>query len=178
MLFGLVNLGMLLSPRYGWPDPFHRFNNSKILPLSYLWCQAACIHSRCAVRAVARQVRSKIRGLLHLLCLWSLTKTVMQVYAPTSNTEEPKVKQFYEDAQDLLELTPKRDILFIIGDWNAKIGSQEIPWVTDKFGLGVQNKTGQRLTEFCQENALVIANTLFQNIRGDSTHEHHQMVNT
>ena len=102
----------------------------------------------------------------------------MQVYAPTSNAEEPKVKQFYEDAQDLLELTPKRDILFIIGDWNAKIGSQEIPRVTDKFGLGVQNKTGRRPTEFCQENTLVIANTLFQNTRGDSTHEHHQMVNT
>ena len=86
----------------------------------------------------------------------------MQVYAPTSNTEEPKVKQFYEDAQDLLELTPKRDILFIIGDWNAKVGSQETPRVTGKFGLGVQNEARKMLIEFCQENALVIANTLFQ----------------
>ena len=81
---------------------------------------------------------------------------------PTSNTEEAEVKQFYEDLQDLLELTPKKDVLFIIGDWKAKVGSQEIPGVTGKFGLGIQNKAGQRLIEFCQENALVIANTLFQ----------------
>ena len=85
--------------------------------------------------------------------------TVIQVYAPTSNTKEAKVERFYED---LLELTPKRDLLFIIGDWNAKVGSQETPEVTGKFGLGVQNEAGQRLIEFCQENALVIANTLFQ----------------
>ena len=88
--------------------------------------------------------------------------TVIQVYAPTSNTEEAEVQQFYEDLQDLLELTPKKDIPFIIGDWNAKVGSQETPGVTDKFGLGIQNEVGQRLIEFCQENALVIANTLFQ----------------
>ena len=88
--------------------------------------------------------------------------TVIQVYAPTSNAEEAEVERFYEDPQDLLELTPKKDVLFIIGDWNAKAGSQEIPGVTGKFGLGVQNKVGQRLTEFCQENALVIANTIFQ----------------
>ena len=88
--------------------------------------------------------------------------TVMQVYAPTSNAEEAEVEQFYEDLQDLLELTPKKDVLFIVGDWNAKIGSQDLPGVTGKFGLGVQNEAGQRLTEFCQENALVIANTLFQ----------------
>ena len=87
---------------------------------------------------------------------------VIQVYAPTSNAEEAKVERFYEDLQDLLELTPKKDIFFIIGDWNAKVGSQEIPGVTGKFGLGVQNEASQRLTEFCQENALVIANTLFQ----------------
>ena len=86
----------------------------------------------------------------------------MQVHAPTSNTEEAEAEQFYEDLQDLLELTPKKDVLFIIGDWNAKIGSQEIPGVTDKFGLGVQSETGKRLIEFCQENAVVIANTLFQ----------------
>ena len=86
---------------------------------------------------------------------------VIQVYALTSNAEEVEVEWFYEDLQDLLELTPKKDVLFIIGDWNAKVGSQETPGVTGKFGLGVQNEAGQRLTEFCQENALVIANTLF-----------------
>ena len=87
--------------------------------------------------------------------------TVIQVYAPTSNAKEAEVERFYEDLQDLLELTPKKDVLFIIGDWNAKVGSQEIPGVTGKFGLGVQSEGGQRLTEFCQENTLVIANTLF-----------------
>ena len=87
---------------------------------------------------------------------------VIQVYAPTNNAEEAEVEWFYEDIQDLLELTPKKDVLFIIGGWNAKVGSQEIPGVTGKFGLGVQNEAGQRLTEFCQENTLVIANTLFQ----------------
>ena len=87
---------------------------------------------------------------------------VIQLYAPTSNAEEAEVEQFYEDLQDLLELTPKKDVLFLIGDWNAKVGSQEIPGVTGKFGPGVQNEAGQRLIEFCQENALVIANTLFQ----------------
>ena len=92
----------------------------------------------------------------------SFTITVIQVYAPTRNAEEAEVEQFYEDLQDLVELTPKKDVLFIIGDWNAKVGSQEIPEVTDKFGLGVQNEGRQRLTEFCQENSLVIANTLFQ----------------
>ena len=79
-----------------------------------------------------------------------------------SNTEEAEVEWFYEDLQDLLELTPKKDVLFIIGDWNAKVGSQETPGVTGKFGLGVQNEAGQRLIEFCQKNALVIANTFFQ----------------
>ena len=88
--------------------------------------------------------------------------TVIQVYAPTSNAEEAEVERFYEDLQDLLELTPPKNILFIIGDWNAKVGSQETPGITGKFGLGIQNKAGQRLIEFCQENALVIANTLFQ----------------
>ena len=88
--------------------------------------------------------------------------TVIQVYAPTSNAEEDEVVQFCEDLQDLLELTPRKDVLFIIRDWNAKVGSQEIPGVTGKFDLGVQNKAGKRLIEFCQENALVIANTLFQ----------------
>ena len=88
--------------------------------------------------------------------------TVIQVYALTSNTEEAEVDQFYEDLQGLLELAPKKDVLFITGDWNAKVGSQETPGVTGRFGLGVSNEAGQRLIEFCQENALVIANTLFQ----------------
>ena len=87
---------------------------------------------------------------------------IFQVYALTSNTDKAVVEQFYEDLQDLLELTAKKDILFIIGDWNAKVGSQETPGVTGQFGLGVQNAAGQRLIEFCQENVLVIANTLFQ----------------
>ena len=90
------------------------------------------------------------------------TVTVIKIYAPTSNAEEAEVEQFYEDLQDLLELTPKKDVLFIIGDWNAKVGSQEIPGVTGKIGLAVWYEAGQRLTEFCQENTLVIANTLFQ----------------
>ena len=88
--------------------------------------------------------------------------TVIQVYAPTSNAEEAEVEWVYEGLQDLLELTAKKDVLFILGDWNAKVGSQETPGVTGKFGLGMQNEAGQRLTEFCQENALVRANTLFQ----------------
>ena len=92
--------------------------------------------------------------------------TVIQVYAPTSNTEEGEVESFYEDLQDILEPTPKKDILFIIGDWNAKVGIQETPGVIGKFGLKVQNEVGQRLIEFCQENALVIANTLFQQHKG------------
>ena len=87
---------------------------------------------------------------------------VIQVYALTGNAEEAEVEQFYEDLQDLPELTTKKDVLFIIGDWNAKVGSQETPRVTCKFGLGVQNEAGQRLIEFCQENALITANTLFQ----------------
>ena len=88
--------------------------------------------------------------------------TVIQVYASTSNAEEAKVEWFCEDLQNLLEPTPRKDVLFIIEDWNAKVGSQEIPGVTGKFGLGVQNEAGKRLIEFCQENALVITNTLFQ----------------
>ena len=88
--------------------------------------------------------------------------TVIQVYAPTTNAEETEVEWFYDALQDLLELTPKKDVLFIIGDWDAKVGSQEIPGVTGKFGLGVENEAGQRLTKFSQENTLVITNTLFQ----------------
>ena len=96
--------------------------------------------------------------------------TVIQVYVLTRNAEEAEVEQFYEDLQDLLELTPKKDIFFIIGDWNAKVRGQEIPGVTGKFGLGVQNKAGQRLSEFFQENTLIIAITLFQ--------QHKRQLNT
>ena len=88
--------------------------------------------------------------------------TVIHVYTSTSNAEEAEVEWFYEDLQDFLELKPQKDVLFIIGDWNAKVGCQETPGVTGKFGLGVENETGQRLIEFCQGNTLVIANTLFQ----------------
>ena len=97
---------------------------------------------------------------------------VIQVYAPTSNAEEAEVEQFYEDLQDLLELTPKKDVLFVTGDWNAKVGSQKTSGVTDKFGLGVQNEAGQRLIEFCQENALLIANPSSKNIRTSPDGQH------
>ena len=90
------------------------------------------------------------------------TITVIQAYAPSSKAEEAEVEWFYEDLQDLLEPAPPKDVLFIIGDWNAKVGSQETPGVTGKFGVGMRNEAGQRLIEFCQENTLVIANTLFQ----------------
>ena len=90
---------------------------------------------------------------------------VIQAHAPASNAEEAKAERFYEDLRDLLELTLKKDVLFTIGDWNAKVGSQETPGVTGKFGLGVWNEAGQRLIEFFEENALVIANTLFQQHR-------------
>ena len=99
------------------------------------------------------------------LCLFPrqlIPYPVIQVYALTSNAEEAEVEQSYEDLQDLLELTPPKDVLFIIGDWNAKVGSQETHGITGKFGLGVQNEAGQRLIEFCQENALIMANTFFQ----------------
>ena len=99
------------------------------------------------------------------LCLFPskpFSITVIQVYAPTSNAEDAEVEWFYEDLQNILELTPKKDVLFIIGDWNATVGSQEIPGVTGKFALGVQNEAGKSLTGFCQEDTLVVANTLFQ----------------
>ena len=104
--------------------------------------------------------------------------TVIQVYAPTSNAEEAEVERYYEDLQDLLDLTPKKDVLFIIGDWNAKVGSQETPGVTGKFGLGMRNEAGQRLIAFCQENALVIANTLFQHPKRRLYTWTSQIVNT
>ena len=108
----------------------------------------------------------------------SLNITVIKDYAPINSAEEAEVEWFHEDLKDLLELTPKKDVLFIIGDWNAKVGSQETPGVTGKFGLGRRNEAGQRLIEFCKDNALVIANTSSNNTREDSTHQHHQMVNT
>ena len=86
---------------------------------------------------------------------------VIQVYVPTTNAEEAEIEWFYEDLQDLIELTPKKDVLFIVGDWNAKVGSQKTPGITGKFSLGVQNEAGQRIIEFCLENTLIIANTLF-----------------
>ena len=104
--------------------------------------------------------------------------TVIQTYVPTSNIEEAEVEWFYENLQDLLELTPKKDVLFIIGDWNAKVGSQETPGITGKFGLGVWYEAGQRLIEFCKENALVITNTLFQQHKRRLYNGHHQMVKT
>ena len=101
--------------------------------------------------------------------------TVIQVYTPNINTEEGEVERFYEDLQDLPEITPpKKGVLFIIGDWNTKVGSKETHGVTDKFDLGVQNKAGQRLIEFCQENTLVITNLSSNNTREDSTHGQHQ----
>ena len=102
--------------------------------------------------------------------------TVIQVYAPTSNCEE--AEWFYEDLQDLLELTPPKNVLFIIGDWNGKVGSQEITGVTGKFDLGIQNEAGQRLTEFCQRTHWSMQTPSSSNTREDSTHGHHQMVNT
>ena len=95
--------------------------------------------------------------------------TVIQIYAPTSNAEEAEVEQFYEDVQNLLELTPKKVVLFIIGDWNAKVGSQETPGATGKFGLGLQKEAGQRLIEFCQENTLVQQTPSYNNTREDNT---------
>ena len=107
----------------------------------------------------------------------SFNITVIQVYALTSNAEEAEAEQFYKDLQDLLELTPQKDVLFIIGDWNAKVGRREIPGVTGKFGLGVQNEAGQRLTEFCKRMHLSEQTLSSNNTRKDSTHGHHQMVN-
>ena len=104
--------------------------------------------------------------------------TVIQVYVPTNNAEEAEAEWFYEVLKDLLELTSKKEVLFIIEDWNTKVGSQEIPGVIGKFGLGVQNEAGQRLTEFCQENALVIANTLFQQHKRRLYTWIHQIVNS
>ena len=127
---------------------------------------------------VNKRVRNAVLGCNlkndRMICVRFQGKTfnirVIQIYAPTSNAEEAEVERFYEDLQDHLELTPKKDVLFIIGDWNTKVGSQETPGVTGKFGLGVQNEAGQSLIEFCQENALVIANTLFPTTQVKTLH--------
>ena len=127
------------------------------------YCQQESLRRNGVALIVDKRVQNAILGYnLKNNRMISVHFQVIQVYAPTSNTEEAEVEWFYEDVQDLLELTPKKDVLSIIGDWNAKVGSQEIPGVTGKFGLGVQNEVGKRLIEFCQENTLVIADTLFQ----------------
>jgi len=129
-----------------------------ILLLTIWWCP--CVVFSCVIGRGCLLWSEHFLG--KILLAFTLLHSIIQVYAQTSNAEEAEVKRFYEDLQDLLELTPKKDVLFIIGDWNAKVGSQETPGVTGKFGLGVQNEAGQRLIEFCQENALVTTNTHFQ----------------
>ena len=131
------------------------------------YCGQGCLRKNVVAITVNKRVRNTVLGCNLKTTEWCFqgkpsSITVIQVYAPTSNTEEAEVERFYEDLQDLLELTPKKDILFIIGDWNANVGSQKTPGVKGNFGLGRQTEAGQRLIEFCQENALVIANTLFQ----------------
>ena len=135
-----------------------------------IWATVSFQSCFCWLYRVSPSLAAKnIIILISVLTIWwcpciesSFNITVIQVYTLSSNAEEAEVEWFYEDLQDLLELTPKKDVLFIIGDWNAKVGSQETPGVTGKFGLGIQNEAGQRLIEFWQENTLVIANTLFQ----------------
>ena len=135
----------------------------------YIYCGQESLRRNGVAIIVNKRVQNAVLG-CHLksnrmisLCFQGkpFNITVIQVYVPINNAEEAEVEWFYEELQDLLELIPSKDVLFIIGDWNAKVGSQETPGVTGKFGLGVQNKAGQRLIEVCQENALVIANTLF-----------------
>ena len=134
------------------------------------YCRQESLRRNGVAIMVNKRVWNAVRGCnlkndrMISVCFWGkpFSITVIQVYAPTSNAEEAEVGRSYEDLQDLLDLTPKKDVLFIIGNWNAKVGSQETPGVTGKFGLGIRNEAGQRLTGFCQENALVIANTLFQ----------------
>ena len=134
------------------------------------YCGQECLRRNGVALKVNKRVRNEVLGCNHkndrMISVHFQGKpcniTVIQIYAPTSNAEEAEVEWFCEDLQDLLELTLKNEVLFIIGDWNAKVRSKEIPGITGKFGLGVQNEAGQRLIEFCQENALVIATTLFQ----------------
>ena len=137
------------------------------------YCRQESIRRNGVAIMVNKRVWNAVLGCNLKMTEWSLFNsnkpfniTVIQVYAPTSSAEEAEVEQFYEDLQDILELTPKKDVLFIIGDWNEKVGSQKlrkkVPRVTGKFGLEVQNEAEQRLIAFCQENTLVIAKTLFQ----------------
>ena len=134
------------------------------------YCGQESLRRNGAAIMVNKRVRNAVLGCSlkndRLICVHFKGKPfnimVIQTYAPTRSAEEAEVEWFYEDLQDLLERTPKKDVLFVIGDWNAKVGSQETPGVTGTFGLGVQNEARQRIIEFCQENALVIANTLFQ----------------
>ena len=134
------------------------------------YCRQESLRRNGVVIMVSKRVRNAVLGCnlkndrMIPVCFQgkAFNITGIQVDAPASNTEEAEVEQFCEDLQDLLELTPKKDVLFLIGDWNAKVGSQETPGVTGRIGCGVQNEAGQRLIEFCQENALVIAYTLFQ----------------
>ena len=139
----------------------------------YLLLWAESLRRNGVALIVKKRVRDAVLGYnlknKRLISVWFPGKpfniTVIQVCAPTSSPEEAEVEQFYEELQDLLELTPKKLVLFIIGDWNAKVGSQETHGVTGKFGLGVQNEVGQRLIEFCQENTLIIASTLLQQLK-------------
>ena len=161
-----VNMDILGVSELKWTG-MHEFNSDD--HYIYYWGQESLRRNGVAIM-VNKRVRNAVLGCnlkkdrMISVCFQGkpFNTTVIQVYAPTSNAEEAEVEWFYKDLPDLLELTPKKDVLCIIGDWNAKVGSQETPGVTGKFGLGTQNEAGQRPVEFCQENALVIANTLFQ----------------
>ena len=142
------------------------------------YCEQESLRRNGVATIVNKRVQNAVLGCYHkndrMISVHFQSKPfnimVIQVYALTSNADEAEVEWFYEDLQDLLELTLKKDVLFIMGDWNAKVGSQETPGVTGQFGLGIRNIAGQRLIEFCQENALVIANTLFQQQQEKTLH--------
>ena len=159
-----VNIDILGVSELKWTQ-MGEFNSDD----HYIYCcgQEYLIRNGVAI-IVNKRVWNAILGCSLKKTQWSLfiskanNSTVIQVYAPTGNAEEADVEWFYEDLQDHLELKPKKDVIFIIGDWNAKVGSQEMPGAMGKFGLGVQNEAGQRLFEFCQEDTMVIANTLFK----------------
>ena len=161
-----VNIDILRISELKWTG-MGEFNSND--PYMY-YCKQESLRRNGVAIIVSRRVRNAVLGcnlksdrmVSVRLQGKPLNITAIQVYAPTSNAEEAEVQRLYEDLQDFLELTPQKDVLFIIGDWNAKVGSQETPGVTGKLGLGIRNEAGQRLIEFCQENALVIANTLFQ----------------
>ena len=158
-----VNVDILGISKLKWTG-MGEFNSDD----HYIYCGQESLRTNGVAIMVNKRVRNAVLGCSlkndKMICVCFQGKpfniTVIQVYAPTSNAEEAEGERFYEDLRDLLELTLKKDVLFIIGDWNAKVGSQETPGVTGKFGMRIE--AGQRLIEFCQENALVIANTLFQ----------------